>query len=394
MRKKPELLAPVGNKEMLKAAVNAKADAIYFGLKSLNMRATAKNFTLNDLKSISKEPVKKYITVNTIVYENEVKKVKKLLENVYPHVDAVILWDMSVLTLAKELGYRDIHLSTQASVSNSLAANFYKKQGISRIIFARETSLNDLKKIRKSTKVEMEAFVHGAMCVSLSGRCFLSHSLFNKSANRGDCLQPCRREYIIHEPQDKYDLVLGKDYVLSPKDLCTLPFIEKLMFLDGFKIEGRSRSPEYVKTVVEVYRKAIDSYYKNELDNNLKKQLMKKLESVYNRGFSTGFYLGIPDGNSMTKDTAGNVSKTKKVAIGKVTHFYKNINVAAIKIYSNTLKTNDNVLIIGPTTGVVEQKITSMEINNNKVNKVVKGDLVAIKLDKLVRKNDKVYKYG
>lgn len=273
---KPELLAPAGNWIMLRAAINAKADSIYFGLKQLNMRMTAGNFELNELKNIAaechKNKIKAYLCLNTIIYDKEIKELKNILNKAKEaKIDAVICWDFSVISECEKLNL-PVHLSTQASMSNFEAVKALKSKfkNISRINLARELSLeqikNIIKKIKKNKlKVEAECFIHGAMCVSISGRCFLSQHLFSKSANRGECLQPCRREYVVYDPEDKYKLKLGRSYVMSPKDLCALPFIDKLIEagISAFKIEGRNRSPEYVKTVTEVYREAIDAVEKD-----------------------------------------------------------------------------------------------------------------------------------
>lgn len=271
----PELIAPAGNWPMLRAAIKAKADAAYFGVKQLNMRMTANNFELSELKKViaecHKNKLKAYLTLNTIIYDNEIEKLKKILtEAKKAKIDAVIAWDFSVLKEANKLKI-PIHLSTQASVSNYESAEYYyKKFKVESITLARELSLEQVKEIIKKIKqnklkLKIETFIHGAMCVSISGRCFLSQHLFNKSANRGECLQPCRRKYIIYEPEDKYKLALGEDYIMSPKDLCALPFIDQLIEakIDAFKIEGRNRSPEYVKTAIECYREAIDAVKKD-----------------------------------------------------------------------------------------------------------------------------------
>jgi putative protease len=382
-----ELLSPVQDFISLRAAIDAGADAVYFGLKEFSMRAAAKNFKLYELKKVvdicHKNNIKAYLTLNTIVYENELSKIKKILKKIkQTKVDAIHAWDMSVINEALKLKI-PVHLSTQASVSNSEAAKFYKKLGIKRIILARECSLEQIKKIKKEVNIEIEVFIHGAMCVSVSGRCFMSEFEFKKSANRGECLQPCRREYVITDEEGK-QLKLGKNFVMSPKDLCALPIIDKLIKakIDAFKIEGRNRSPEYVKTVTEVYREAIDKGYKP--------SLLKKLKTVYNRGFSTGFFLGIP-----TKEDWANVygskATTRKVYIGKIIHFYNKIKVAEIKIETKGLKIGDSLMIQGPTTGVYEQKLNSIEIKHKKIRQAKKGKTVAVKLNKIARKNDKVY---
>lgn len=391
--KKPELISPAGDFISLKAAIDANCDAVYFGLKEFNMRQSAKNFTLKDLKQIGKLPIKKYLTLNTIIYDNELKKVKTILEKAYSNnIDAVVCWDPAVIELSKDIGLR-IHLSTQASVANLESANFYKRLGIKRIVLARELSLKQIKEIKEKTNLEIETFIHGALCVSISGRCFISQFLHNRSANRGDCLQPCRRPYLIANPETGKHLRIGNSYILSPKDLCTLPFLDKLIKakIDAFKIEGRSRSPEYVKTVTECYRTAIDAYYKDEFNKKLIDSLLKKLQTVYNRKFSSGFFLGLPTSDDFT-DIENSASTKKKIEIGKVINYYKNKGVVAIKLTSDNLKINDTILIMGNKTGVVEEKITSMQINYKNIKSVKKGEIVAIALKNRVRENDTVYK--
>ena len=389
---KPELLSPVAGFDSLKAAVDAGADAVYFGVNELNMRANARNFKLSELKKAvdfcHKSKVKAYLALNTIIYEDELAKIRKILKKAkQANVDAVILWDMAVLEETKKLKI-PVHLSTQASVSNSSAANFYKKLGIKRIILARECTLRQIGGIKKNSGIEIETFIHGAMCVSVSGRCFLSQEIFRRSANRGDCLQPCRREYSIEDAEEKHKLKLGKNYVMSPKDLCSLPFLGKLAKagITAFKIEGRNRSPEYVKAVTEVYREAIDS----KLTKSKMQSLMKKLKTVYNRGFSSGFFLGLPTAKDFT-DSYGSKATTRKQYVGFVKNFYKNVGAAEIKLEAGSLKAGDKLLIIGNKTGVAEETVTSMQINKKPVKKAEKGKRVGIKTKSQVRENDKVY---
>jgi len=393
MKKIPELLSPVFDFTSLTAAINAGCNAVYFGIKELNMRITAKNFKLNEIKKVvdicHKNNIKAYLTLNTIIYDSELKKLKKIInEAKKAKIDAIICWDFSVINEARKKGI-PIHISTQSSVSNSESARFYKKLGAERIVLARELSLEQIKKIKKEVKIDIECFIHGAMCVSVSGRCFTSQFLFGKSANRGDCIQPCRRSYLVKD-EEGCELKLENNYVLSPKDLCTLAFIDKLIEagIDSFKIEGRARSPEYVSVVTKCYRDAIDAYFKNKLINELKKELIKKLKTVYNRDFSSGFYMGKP-----INEFTGSESKAtrKKTFIGIVKNYYKNIKVAEIKIQSHSIKLNDILMFQGPTTGVYEQKIDSMEINHKKVNSVEKGNEVGIKVKNIVRKNDRIF---
>ncbi|MBN2111580.1 U32 family peptidase [Candidatus Woesearchaeota archaeon] len=394
--KKVELLAPAAGWPALRAAVESGADAVYFGVGSLNMRANAKNFSLQELKKVvdycHENRVKAYLAVNTIVYEDELGKAGQILKKAkQAGIDAVILWDMSVLEEARKLKL-NIHLSTQASVSNSKSANFYKKLGVSRIILARECSLKQIKEISRNSKVEIETFVHGAMCVSISGRCFLSQEIFGRSANRGECLQPCRREYIIQDAEENHTLKLGKDYVMSPKDLCALPFIDRLVKsgITAFKIEGRNRSPEYVKVVTSAYRSAIDDYYNKKLTKEKIKSYIEKLKKVYNRGFSSGFYLGLPAAKDFTH-SYGSRATTRKKYIGFVKNYYKQVNVAEVKLEAGDLKLGDSILIIGNKTGVKEEKVASIQISKKPVKKAKKGMKVGIKTRNLLRLNDKVY---
>src|SRR4030042_3404234 len=392
-RKKPgvsaqyELLAPAGDFSMLSAAVNAGADAVYFGLKEFSMRQNAGNFTINDLGEIEaickKKRIKRYLTLNTIVYNSELEEIENIIKQVKGTVDAIICWDLAVIQLCKKYKI-PFFISTQASVSNTEAAKFYKKLGAKRIILARELNLKQIKKISKV--IDVETFCHGAMCVAVSGRCFTSQFLFNKSANRGECIQPCRRSYTVKDDEGN-ELKLENSRILSAKDLCTLPFIEKMKKagIKSFKIEGRNRDARYVDRVVRIYRKALDKKLsKKEIDESL-----EDLEKIYNKGYSSGFYLKMPTADDFAR-MEHSASKEKKHFVGKVTHYFDKINVAAIKLVSD-LKVNDEIAIIGKTTGIVYSKIDSIEINKKKSDKAIKEQEVGIKVPQLVRKNDEVY---
>lgn len=390
-----ELLAPVSDRIMLKAAIDAGADCVYFGLQKLNMRATGKNFTMEELPEIVKQchdsNVKVFLTVNTIVYDNELEDVKKVISGAKAAgVDYVICWDMAVIHECKKQGM-GFHISTQASIANSEAAKFYKELGAERVVLARECTLEQIKNIIKESGVEVETFVHGAMCVSVSGRCFTSQHLFGRSANRGDCLQPCRRQYKIIDEENR-ELILGENYVMSAKDLCAMPFIDKLIDagITCFKIEGRVRSPEYVKTVVSAYREAIDACKEGKFNKELVDKLVEKLKTVYNRDFSRGFYFGMPTADDFT-DTYGSKATTKKIYIGYVKNFYKQQSVVEIKAEADKIKIGDTLMIQGPTTGVQEQKIESMEVNHKPVQEAQKQD-VGIKIKFTARPNDKVFR--
>ncbi|MBU1136195.1 MAG: U32 family peptidase, partial [Nanoarchaeota archaeon] len=382
---KIELLSPAGDFRSLNSAIKAGADAVYFGLKEFNMRDSAKNFSIKDLDEINKicgEKIKKYLTLNTIIFDNELKNLEKIIKKIRGKVDAVICWDLSVIELCRKYKV-PFHISTQASVSNSEAAKFYKKLGAKRIILARELNLKQIKEISKIIPVEI--FIHGAMCVAVSGRCFTSQFLHNKSANRGKCRHPCRKSYKIIDSEGN-ELKLENNKVMSAKDLCTLPFIEKLKAsgISSFKIEGRNREPEYVYQVTLIYRKALDK----KINKKEIQQSIKELKQVYNRDFSNGFYFKTPTADDFTNSEHGSQQKTKKF-IGKVFHYWKKSGVAGIKICAGELKLGDEILVIGNST-FFRTKIKSMEIENKKIKEVKKSQEVGIALP-YCRKNDEVY---
>jgi U32 family peptidase len=386
--KKPELLAPAGDFPQLIAAIEFGADAIYIGLKEFSMRQNARNFQIKDLDKINKlckqKNIKKYLTLNIIIYDEELPRLEKIFKKIKGKVNAVICWDLSVIRLCKKYKI-PFHISTQASISNSEAAKFYKALGAERIVLARELNLKQIKKISKI--IPIEVFVHGAMCVAISGRCFMSQHLFNRSANRGMCAQVCRRTYKLTDSEGR-ELKINRNTVMSAKDLCALPFIEKLKSsgIVSFKIEGRNRDPRYIQTVVREYRKAIDKKLtKQEIQNSL-----NELKKVYTKGFSSGFYLGTPTNDDFS-DVEHSKATTKKEFIGLVKHYYPKVKVAEILIQTGNLKLGDEIVIIGKTSGIKNVKIKSMEIKNKKITEAKKGQEVGIKLPR-VRKNDEVYK--
>jgi len=381
-----EILAPAGNFPSMIAAVGAGADAVYFGLKEFNMRDSAKNFSVKDLDKICKicKNVKKYLTLNTIIYDNELKKLEKIIKKVKGKIDAIICWDNSTIELCRKYKI-PFHISTQASVSNSASARFYKKLGAERIVLARELNLRQIKEISKI--IAVECFIHGAMCVSESGRCFTSQFLENKSANRGQCLQFCRRAYIIQD-EDGNKLKLENNRVMSAKDLCTLPFIEKLKGagIKAFKIEGRNRSPEYVKTVVSVYRRALD----NKLTREEIKIGLEQLKTVYNRGFSSGFYLGSPTADDFSVTEDGEAIE-RKMVLGTIEKYWPKVGVAALKINSGKLQAGDEIYIIGENSGLSRVKINRLEVNHHPISIAKKGMSVGIKTPKCY-KGDSVFR--
>jgi len=384
--KKPELLSPAGSFETLHAAIKGGCDAVYLGLKEFSMRDSAKNFTLSDLKKIKKikkeNKVKVYLTLNVIIYPEEISKLSKLIPKVKPYVDAIICWDLSVIQLCKKYKI-PFFISTQASVSNEETAKFYKKLGAKRIIPARELNIKQMKKLSKILPIEI--FCHGALCVSISGRCFTSQFLHCKSANRGMCQHPCRKSYTIIDDEGN-KLKVENNKVMSAKDLCILPFIEKLKpFVTSFKIEGRNRDPEYVYAVTKAYREAIDT----RLTEKRKKELIKELEKVYNRGFGSGFYIKSPTPDDFSKSEHGEQKETKQF-IGKVFKYWPKPKVAGIHLNAGKLKLGDEILIIGKST-FLKTKIKSMEQKNKPVIKAIKGEDIGIKLLNKVKVKDDVY---
>jgi len=397
--KKPELIAPAGSWPALRAAIESGANAVYFGIIGDNMRAKADNFQIKDMKKVAslchKNKVKAYLTLNSIIYDFEFKKINSIFKEAKKSkIDAIIAFDLSVIQEANKLKI-PVHLSTQASISNTKAAEFfYKKFNIKRIVLARELNLLQIKEIKKNLpKLEIETFIHGAMCMAVSGRCYLSQDSFNKSANRGLCLQNCRHEYLVKDTEEDIEYGVENNYIFSSKDLCTIEFIDKLIEagITAFKIEGRNKSAEYAKIVTECYREAIDSYFNKKYTKELINKLIKKLKTVYHRDFYSGFYLGKEIKNWQTKEHAENKSEKVKQNLGIVENYYPKVKAAAVKLQANNLNLNDEIIIIGNETGVLMQKITSMQKNNKGIKSGKQGELIAILVNKPVRKGDKVY---
>lgn len=392
------MVSPAGDWPSLHSAISAGADAVYFGIKEFNMRKPADNFDKLEIAKIisllHKSAKKGYLTLNTIAYDNEMIKIKQVLQLAKDcGVDAVIAWDMGIIQLAGELSI-PVHLSTQASVSNFLSVKLFSGLGVKRIVLARECPLSDIKEIldkieKHGLDCQIEVFIHGAMCVSVSGRCLLSQHAFRKSANRGECFQPCRSEFLIKDMDRKKEYILGNGYVLSAKDLCTIDFIGLLIEagISAFKIEGRMRSPEYVQIVTSAYRQAINAYFKGKLNAALKKSLRKSLKAVFNRGFETGFYLGAPRGHGSRRGLTG----YEKVFLGDVTNFYRRIGVAEVLVRNAGISVGDEILIFGKSTAAFFSKISELEIEHQPVKQASKGDLVGIKLASAVKSKDKVF---
>jgi U32 family peptidase len=401
-----ELIAPAGDMTGLLTALKAGADAVYFGAEGYNMRAGSSNFTPADfpeIKALCREyNARGYLALNTIVYDSELKKMTQTVAAAKKAgFDAVICSDMAVIEACRK-AEMPFHISTQASVSSYSAVKFFASLGAKMIVLARELTLEQVRHITGKIKadgldVQIECFVHGAMCVAVSGRCFMSQDLFGRSANRGQCVQPCRRQYIITDPEENEELELGTDYVMSPKDLCSVEFLDVLIDagITAFKIEGRSRSPEYVHTATTAYRTALDFVTTRRNDpefrseyGKLTTKLKEDLATVYNRGFSKGFYFGKPL-DAWVREY-GSLAQEKKTFIGDIRKYYPKAEVAEIIILARGLKKGEKLSIQGSKTGVVTVMADSFLTNDLSDINAVKGDNVTLKCAK-VRKNDKVY---
>lgn len=391
----PELLAPAGNFACLMAALKAGADAVYFGVGPLTMReGAAENFRVEDIPEVANRcqgfGVRTHLALNTLVFDPEMPDVRAVLDRAAGQVDAVICWDPAVIRACVERGI-PVHISTQASVANREAAQFYRQAGASRVILARECTLEEVRTLASAGILEIEIFVHGAMCMSVSGRCFLSQDMFGASGNRGVCRQNCRREYLVREVEDGDEYVLGSDYVMSARDLCTIPFLERLLEsgADSFKIEGRGRSPEYVSTTVACYRDGMRAWQTGELDESLKEKLVERLGTVFTRGFSNGFFLGRPVGDFT--GSAGSVATQRKDYVGKVTNYYRRIGVVEVQVQSHGIVEGDELLVIGETSGVVRTRAQSMRQNGRIPTTRPHRGIITFPLAQRVRSGDQVY---
>jgi putative protease len=409
-KKKVELMAPLKNMKSLNAVVET-VDAVYFGVEGLNMRMFSDNFKLNNLQNIVNtchdNGVKAYLTTNIIIYENEFELLDAMLEKaVEAEIDAIIVHDIGAIELVKEKGL-SFHISTQASVSNSRSAQFYEALGAKRLILARELSLEQIKDIKqKMHKAEIETFVHGAQCTSISGRCYFSAETCGSqeySANRGRCVQPCRRRWRVYDDQNN-ELLYDGTFFINAKDLCMIEHLPKLIEakIDVFKIEGRMRDPIYIEEVTSCYREAIDAYYNNSYTPEKVTNWLKRLNRVYNRGFSTGFYFGLPKGSEIQSEYDGNIATHKKIEIGKVLSYFPEKKAAKILLTSGKLKLKDEIFIIGTHTDTfLKQEINSIQIKGKQnlsetpfVSSQENRITVGIRVDKPVKKNDKIYVMG
>jgi len=401
-------MAPVGSYEALMGAIQGGAGSVYFGVGQMNMRSrSAANFTLTDLEKITaicKEAgVRSYLTLNTIIYDNEVEEMHQLIDAAKTNgVNAVIASDLSVLEYALLVGL-EIHISTQCNITNLQAVKFYSRYA-DVMVTARELKLSQVGAIIRAIKeqnitgpsgelVQIEIFAHGALCMAVSGKCYISLDNFNESANRGACLQPCRREYNVKDLDNEVDLNIDSKYIMSPKDLKTIDFLDQILAagVRVLKIEGRGRSAEYVKTVTETYKAAADAYFEGTFTPENIALWNQKLASVYNRGFWDGYYLGQKMGE--WSDRYGSQATRRKIYVGKITNYFTKIDVAEVKVETHTLDVGDNIMIIGPTTGVYEARLEEIRFELESVPTVVKGQLCSIPVTGIVRRNDKLYKF-
>lgn len=404
---KIELMAPAGNFESLQAALDNGADSIYFGVEQLNMRARASiNFTLDDLPEIARrcdeKSVRTYLTLNTIIYDHDLSLIKTLLDAAKEaKLTAVIAMDQAVIAYARQIGM-EIHISTQINVTNIETVKFYSLFADT-MVMSRELSLGQIKRIvdqieKEQVKgpsgnlVEVEIFGHGALCMAVSGKCYLSLHSHNSSANRGACKQNCRKKYTVIDQETGFEIVLDNEYMMSPKDLCTVDFLDQVIEtgVKVLKLEGRGRAPEYVAKVTKVYREAIDAYYEGTYFPNKIEVWMTELSKVYNRGFWSGYYLGQKLGE--WSDVDGSKSTQKKVYIGKGEHYFPKSKIGQFKIEAFDLSIGDKILVTGPTTGAQELKLSEMLVNDLDKSTAKKGDSCTIRLPFRIRKADKLYK--
>ena len=402
-----ELMAPAGDGESLQAALDAGADSVYFGVGQLNMRARSTvNFTADDLAPVvdrcRKRGVRAYLAVNTVVYDHDREPIGELLARaVQAGVSAVIASDISVILAARAMGL-EVHISTQQNISNIRAVEFFSAYADT-MVLARELSLTQVKDICREIEnrgikgpsgrpVEIEIFGHGALCMAISGKCYLSLHAHNSSANRGACRQDCRRAYVVREKETGYELEIDDPYIMSPKDLCTVGLLDRIVDagVKVLKIEGRGRSPEYVHTVVSVYREAIDACRSGEYSPEKAAQWEERLRSVYNRGFWEGYYLGRRMGQ--WSGYPGSHATRRKVYVGRGLHYYPKAGVGEVLVEAAELRRGDQVLITGPTTGVRTLILGDFMVDDRPARLAAKGDHVTLPLDFKLRTADKVYK--
>lgn len=401
-----ELMAPAGSYESLMAAINAGCNSVYFGVEQLNMRSrSSNNFTIEDLKKIAQigkdNHVKTYLTINTVLYDHDINLMKNIVDAAKESgITAIIAADHAVLNYARKVGI-EIHISTQANVSNIDTVEFYANYA-DVVVLARELSLKQVAEITREIKrreitgpsgrlIEIEIFAHGALCMAISGKCYLSlHSHF-ASANRGACIQNCRRNYVVTD-EEGIEFEIDNEYIMSAKDLCTIDFLDKIIDagVSVLKLEGRGRSADYVHTVTTCYNEAIDAYLDGTYTSDKIKIWKERLETVFNRGFWDGYYLGRKMGE--WSDEYGSKATKQKVYIGRGIHYYDKAQVGEFQLDAHNLKVGDEIMVTGPTTGYVETVVSEIRLDNNPVEDVKKGDTFSIPIADKIRPSDKLYK--
>lgn len=400
-------MAPVGSYESLHAALQGGADSVYFGVEGLNMRArSSANFTLEDLRNIvsicNEKGVKTYLTVNTVIYNQELQKMRVVIDCAgEAGVTAVIASDLSAILYAHSVGV-EVHISTQCNVTNYEVVRFYA-QYADVVVLAREVELDQVMTIHrqivendlrgpKGELIRIEMFCHGALCMAVSGKCYLSLHEKNASANRGACNQICRRAYTVKDRDNEIELDIENEYIMSPKDLCTIGFLNKMIDagVRVFKIEGRARSAEYVRTVCECYNEAVQAYLDGTYSREKIEAWKERLATVFNRGFWDGYYLGQRLGE--WSEVYGSKATKKKVLLGKVTNYFKNLSVGEFKLESGRLAVGEEILITGTTTGVIQMKVSELRVDLQSVESIEKGTVFSMPTPEKIRRGDKLYK--
>ena len=404
-----EIMAPVGSYESLMAAVQGGADSVYFGVENLNMRAaSSNNFTLSDLRRIAtfcrKNRLKSYLTLNVVVFDEEVRRMKRIVDAaVKSGITAIIASDQSVINYAAQKGM-EVHLSTQLNITNIEAIKFYA-QWADVAVLARELDIKQVKNISREIRkqeitgpkgelIKLELFAHGALCMAVSGKCYLSLHEYGKSANRGECYQICRRKYIVTDSETGYEIGIDNEYIMSPKDLCTIGFLDKIIEagVKVLKIEGRARSAEYVKVVSSCYDEAVKSIAGGSYNKEKIEIWTARLATVFNRGFWDGYYLGQKMGEWTNR--YGSSATRKKLYIGKITNYFTRKKVAELKLENGDLSAGDTILITGPSTGLIEYSVEELRGEDFKVvEKAIKGTSCSFLINSYLRRSDKVFKW-
>ena len=406
-KRKIEIMAPAGSWESIQAAIQGGANSIYFGIEQLNMRARASNnFTLKDLVEIAdmcnEKGVKSYITLNTIIYDHDLNLMKKIVDTAKESkITAIIASDQAVISYASSIKM-EVHISTQCNVTNLETVRFYSHFA-DVVVLSRELSLIQVKEITEGIEkeqikgpsgnlVQIEIFAHGALCVAVSGKCYMSLHTANSSANRGACTQNCRKTYTVSDKETGYEFELDNEYIMSPKDLCTIGFMDQVLDagVTVLKLEGRGRSPEYVKVVTQCYSEAANACLGGTYNQKEVNGWISRLETVYNRGFWDGYYLGRKLGEF--SGVGGSRSTKKKIFISKTSRYYPKLGVAEFDLVTGNLQKGDTILITGKVTGVLETTVDEIHLNRSLVTEVQKGDHFSLRLDEPVRVGDKLYK--